>query len=133
MTHGRTILLADDEPHIVQVLSVVLRQAGYRVFAASDGEEALEVAGEETIDLVISDVQMPNLDGLGLARRLWSEERTRSTPILLLTARSGSEWHEFTPNVRGVMTKPFSPRALVAEVQRLLGPDSGSFGRAEAA
>lgn len=120
--NGRTILLADDEPHILQVLAVVLRQNGFRVFAAADGEEAFELALEQRLDLVIADVQMPRLDGVGLARRLWGDARTRAIPVLFLTAQTGAEWHEFTPNVRSVVTKPFSPRAMVAEVRRWMRP-----------
>ena len=119
---NRTILIADDEPHIVQVVSLKLRNAGYAVIAAGDGEEALELAHRHPVDLVVTDQMMPYLTGTELARKLHESERTRGIPVLLLTARGYAIAPEdrSTANLRGVLAKPFSPRALLAEIEREL-------------
>ncbi len=118
----RTILVADDEPHIVQVVALKLRNAGYGVLTACDGEEALELAHRNRIDLVVTDQMMPFLTGTELARKLHESERTRGIPVLLLTARGYAIEPEDrkTANLRGLLAKPFSPRELLAEIEREL-------------
>ncbi|HVP72794.1 MAG TPA: response regulator [Phycisphaerales bacterium] len=121
------ILVVDDEAHILQVLSLKLRNAGYEVLTAVDGEEALEYATRQTIDVVISDYQMPYMTGLDLCRALARNPATANVPVLLLTARG----HTLDPedltlrNIRDVLSKPFSPRAVVDLVQRLLDGAAG--------
>ena len=118
----RTILVADDEPHIVQVVALKLRNAGYGVLTACDGEEALELAHRNRIDLVVTDQMMPYLTGTELARKLHESERTRGIPVLLLTARGYAIAPDdrSTANLRGLLAKPFSPRELLAEIEREL-------------
>jgi len=119
---NRTILVADDEPHIVQVVALKLRNAGYEVLTAGDGEEALELAHRHRVDLVVTDQMMPYLTGTELARKLHESERTRGIPVLLLTARGYAIAPDdrSTANLRGLLAKPFSPRALLAEIEREL-------------
>ena len=76
----KTILVADDESHILNVVSLKLRNAGFRVLTASDGREALDVAGLERPDLLITDYHMPHLSGLELCRRMRQQESTREHP-----------------------------------------------------
>src|SRR3954468_24922954 len=83
----RTILLADDETHILNVVSLKLRNAGFRVRTASDGQEALDLALQETPDLLITDYHMPMLSGLELCRRLRQNPATAGVPAIMLTAR----------------------------------------------
>src|SRR6476659_6762258 len=83
----KTILVADDETHILNVVSLKLRNAGYRVLTARDGQEALELAQQERPDLIITDYHMPALSGLELCRRLKQDEKTRNIPAIMLTAR----------------------------------------------
>ena len=118
----RTILVADDEPHIVQVVALKLRNAGYGVLTAGDGEEALEIAHRNRIDLVVTDQMMPFLTGTELARKLHESERTRGIPVLLLTARGYAidPDERKSANLRGLLSKPFSPRELLAEIEREL-------------
>ena len=117
------ILVVDDEAHIVQVLSLKLRNAGYEVSTAVDGEEAFEFATKQRPDLIITDFQMPYMTGLELCRALAENPATASIPVLMLTARG----HALDPedltlgNLRDVLSKPFSPRAMVDQIQRLLG------------
>ena len=131
----RRILIVDDEAHILQVLSLKLGNAGYEVFAAEDGEEALEVVAQKRPDLVITDFQMPYVTGLELCQALAADETTRSIPVLMLTAR-GYSLHEDdlkTGNIRHVIHKPFSPRAILEMVNDLLDMEEDSEGRAHAA
>src|SRR5665213_1848213 len=86
----KTILVADDESHILNVVSLKLRNAGYRVVTASDGQEALELAVAEKPDLVITDYHMPRLSGIELCRRLKQDAATSSIPAIMLTARGYS-------------------------------------------
>ena len=116
------ILVVDDEAHIVRVVSFKLEAAGFEVIEAHNGEEALDRIAERSVDLVLTDRQMPLLDGLGLARRLRSDPRTASIPVLMLTARG----FRLTPEelaeagVVELIDKPFSPRVLVETIRSVL-------------
>lgn len=118
-----TILVVDDESHILHVVSLKLKNAGYRVVTAVDGEEGLETALRESPDLVITDYQMPVMTGLELCEQLRRHEATAKTPALMLTARGFGLSDEVlaAARVSGVLTKPFSPREVLGEVQRLIG------------
>jgi CheY-like chemotaxis protein len=115
--HPGTVLVVDDEPHVLQVVSVVLRSAGFHVIAAEDGAEALDLLLRHGADAVVTDLNMPLVDGLQLASRLYADERTRSLPVVILTAQpeghAGGFWDAPSPNVRAIVSKPFSPRGLV--------------------
>src|SRR5688572_2477100 len=84
---GKTILVADDESHILNVVSLKLRNAGFRVLTAADGQEALDLAAQEQPDLLITDYHMPHLSGIELCRRLRQEPATAGIPAVMLTAR----------------------------------------------
>ena len=123
MSHvPKTILVADDEPHIVHVLSLKLRNAGYEVITAGDGEEALELAGEHLPHLIVTDFQMPYMTGLELCRALSKDDATRSIPVIILTARGYSldESDLAVGNIRDVLSKPFSPREIVKQIEEIL-------------
>ena len=114
------LLVVDDEPNIVELLSASLRFAGYEVSTASNGTEALKRAREVDPDLVVLDVMMPGLDGFDVVRRLRADDR--HVPVLFLTARDAVE-----DKVKGLqtggddyVTKPFSLDELVARVRALL-------------
>ena len=117
---AETILVADDEPQITRVVRGYLEQAGYRVVTAYDGEEALYLARREKPDLVVLDLQMPKVDGLEFTRRIRADRP--AIAIIMLTARV-----EETDRIVGLemgaddyVTKPFSPRELVARVKAVL-------------
>ena len=116
------ILVVDDEAHIVQVLSFKLRNAGFEIITAVDGEQGLELACEHLPDLVITDFQMPYMTGLELCRALADHEPTRAIPVLMLTARGYALEDEDLAigNIKDVLSKPFSPRAVLQQVQELL-------------
>src|SRR5205814_4171632 len=83
----KTILVADDESHILHVVSLKLRNAGFNVLTARDGAEALEMAQQQHPDLLITDCHMPQLSGLELCQRLKQDARTSDIPAIMLTAR----------------------------------------------
>lgn len=116
------ILVVDDESHILHVVSLKLQNAGYRVTTAEDGEEGLAVALDQNPDLIITDYQMPFMTGLELASELKQHEATRSTPVLMLTARGFrlAEHLLTRTNIVSVLSKPFSPREVLERVQELL-------------
>ena len=120
---AKTILVADDESHILSVVSLKLRNAGFRVLTAADGQEALDLALHERPDLLITDYHMPQLSGLELCRRLKQEPATRSMPAIMLTARGYHlEPHDTEQSgILKMMSKPFSPRQLLATVNEVLG------------
>ena len=122
MSDSKTILVADDESHILNVVSLKLRNAGYRVLTASDGQEALEMATQERPDLLITDYHMPLLSGIELCRRLKQNSITAAIPAIMLTARGYHlEPHDTADSgIMRMLSKPFSPRHLLSTVNDLL-------------
>jgi DNA-binding response OmpR family regulator len=113
------ILVVDDDLELLGLIGFALRQAGYLAISATDGGAALATFEREQPDLVILDVNLPDTNGFEVCRRIRAESRT---PIMMLTVRSGEE-----DQVRGLdggaddyLTKPFSPRTLLARVRALL-------------
>ena len=117
------ILVVDDEAHIVQVVAIKLRNAGLEVETASDGEEALAALRREWFDLVVTDLQMPVMSGIELARAMAADRALARIPVLMLTARGHllREGEADSANIARVVHKPFSPRGLLADVVELLG------------
>lgn len=114
------VLLCDDEVHIVRAAEFKLARAGYRVQCAADGQEAWEKIERDRPDLLITDLQMPRLDGLALIERLRQRPDTRGMPVIVLTAKG----FELKPQelaekwgVLAVVGKPFSPRELLRLVE----------------
>lgn len=116
----KTILVADDESHIVSVVSLKLKNAGFRVLTAGDGQEALEIAMAEHPDLLITDYHMPGLSGIELCQRLRQEKN--NVPAIMLTARGYNlDPSDTTQNgIVCMISKPFSPRHLLTTVQEVL-------------
>jgi DNA-binding response OmpR family regulator len=117
------VLVADDDPDILALVTFRLERAGYDVVAASDGEQALQLALEQPPDLAVLDVMMPKLDGYEVTTRLRQNERTRRMPIILLTARvqEADIARGFEVGADDYVKKPFSPQELGARVQAILG------------
>jgi two-component system alkaline phosphatase synthesis response regulator PhoP len=116
------VLVVDDEAHILHVLSLKLRNAGYEVVTAVDGEDGYELAGQHVPDLIITDFQMPYMTGLELCRALATNGPTAHIPVLILTARGYALEDEDLAigNIKGVLSKPFSPRAVLQLVKETL-------------
>ncbi len=120
--NDQTILAVDDETYILHVVSLKLKNAGYSVLTAKDGEEALELAAANPIDLLITDYQMPGMTGLELAAKFHTEPGRRHLPIMLLTAH-GLALEQVDMARAGItvrLSKPFSPRELLETVHKLL-------------
>ena len=116
------VLVADDEAPIANVVAMKLRNAGFQVAVALDGVEAYERARADRPDFLITDLQMPGMSGLELVARL-TAELGAGIPTILLTAKGfelGGETVRGLP-IRRIMTKPFSPRELLAAVQEAMG------------
>jgi PleD family two-component response regulator len=122
ITRPQKILVVDDEELSLRVVQTVLEAANYQVITAQDGELALRLAIEERPDLIISDIIMPEMDGIALTKKLKSKLITRSIPVIILTVK-----HDLTAEVKGLesgaddyLTKPFQPERLIARIKRLL-------------
>jgi DNA-binding response OmpR family regulator len=123
MDRQPTVLVADDDEDVLELVAFRLRRAGYRTVVARDGRQALELAGREHPDLSVLDVAMPGLDGLEVTRRLRAGAGTRAMPIILLTARSqeGDVHAGIRAGADAYLRKPFSHRELRARVDGMLG------------
>jgi len=118
------ILAVDDSPSMRQMVGQTLRAAGYDVIEAADGVEALELAKGRVVDVVITDVNMPNMDGITLVAQLRALPSYRLAPLLLLTTESSPERKAQgkQAGATGWMVKPFNPDQLLATLARVLGP-----------
>lgn len=119
---NRTILVADDEVHIVQVVAIKLRNNGYTVVTAPNGTEALEVMKDTQCDAVITDFQMPGMNGLELVEKLRSNPLTASIPVIMLTARGFAIDQDQKESlcIAHCLSKPFSPRELLTILEETL-------------
>ena len=119
MTH---ILAVDDSPSMRDMVRIALSAAGFEVSQAADGEEALALARTRAFDLVLSDVNMPRMNGIELIRALRAESAYKHTPILMLTTESTPERKREGKDAgaTGWIVKPFDPASLVATMQRVL-------------
>ena len=120
---SKRVLLCDDEIHILRAAEFKIKRAGYDVRIASDGQEAWELIEQELPDILVTDCQMPRLDGFGLTQRVRENPQTRHIPILMLTAKGFEISHEDLAekwNVIDVIAKPFSPRELLERVNKIL-------------
>ncbi|MCP4590810.1 MAG: response regulator [bacterium] len=115
------ILVADDDVQILRVLAMWFSRNGHEVVECRDGAEALDALGREPADIVVSDVNMPNVDGLELVRRI-REQAKLDIPIVVLSSRCDQETIAADLAVYGIRVhpKPFSPSRLLGEVESLL-------------
>ncbi|MDD5528657.1 MAG: response regulator [bacterium] len=118
----KKILIVDDDFHLITLLRFNLEKAGYSVWSAKDGSQALNIMKKDKMDLIIADMMMPVMDGLELCRRVKSEPLWKSCPVIMLTARvqlsdkeKGKE-----AGVDDYITKPFQMKELLASVKNNL-------------
>ncbi len=116
------ILAVDDSPSMRDMVRIALAGAGFDVTQAHDGEQALELAKKGTFDLILSDVNMPRMDGIELIRALRAEASYRHTPILMLTTDGSPERKKEgkEAGATGWIVKPFDPAQLIATMKRVL-------------
>jgi two-component system, chemotaxis family, chemotaxis protein CheY len=117
------ILTVDDTASMRQMISFTLNSVGYDVVQASDGAEGLKLAKEHKVDLVIADLNMPNMDGIALVQSLRTLDAYKFTPILMLTTESQQERREQgkRAGATGWIVKPFNPEQLLHVVKKVLG------------
>jgi DNA-binding response OmpR family regulator len=113
------ILIADDEPRLLHIVSMYLNMEGYEVVGAADGNEALQLLDSQHFDLVILDVMMPGCDGIEVCRRLRAADRTASVPVLMFTSLSADADVERArlAGANHLITKPFSLPGLGAVIR----------------
>jgi two-component system chemotaxis response regulator CheY len=117
------ILAVDDSASMRQMVSFTLKEAGYEVVEAEDGVDALEKAKGDSFDLVISDVNMPRMDGISLIKELRGLSQFKFTPILMLTTESGDDKKQEgkSAGATGWIVKPFNPDQLLNTIKRVFG------------
>ena len=119
----KRILVAEDRPSSRELICTVLDSAGYEILEAVDGEDALEKALHNLVDLIILDLQMPKIDGFGVLGVLRKDERFAATPILALTASAmqGDRERALEAGFSSYIAKPVDLKALRSEIRRFLG------------
>jgi two-component system, chemotaxis family, chemotaxis protein CheY len=120
--NNRVILAVDDSASMRQMVRFTLESAGYRVVQAVDGVDALDFARGSAVDLVLTDVNMPRMDGITLVRELRGLAPYKFTPMLVLTTESGQDTKQRgkQAGATGWIVKPFSPEQLLATIARVL-------------
>ena len=120
---GKTILAVDDSGSLRQMVVFSLNAAGYQVIEAVDGEDAFNKAQTQVVDLVLTDQNMPRMDGLTLIKSLRSLSSYQKVPILMLTTESSDEMKALgkAAGATGWLVKPFDPKRLLDVVQRVIG------------
>lgn len=118
----QSILAVDDSPSMRKMVAFTLAGAGFKVVEAVDGQDALEKAEIETIDLVLTDQNMPRLDGIGLTRKLREDPKFKATPILILTTESSDQMKQAgrAAGATGWLVKPFDPARLIEIVRKVI-------------
>jgi len=117
-----SILAVDDSASMRKMVSFTLSGAGYHVVEAVDGQDALVKAQTQTFDLVLTDQNMPRLDGLGLTRKLREQPDFKTTPILILTTESSDVMKQAgrAAGATGWLVKPFDPNRLIEIIQKVI-------------
>ncbi len=121
-----SVLIVDDSPVMRGFIRRVMTLSGFEVgecLEASDGEEALDCLHERSVDVILTDINMPKMNGEEFLRRLETDERLRSVPTLVIStdATKARILKMISLGAQGYMTKPFSPEALREELERILG------------
>ena len=120
---SKVIMTVDDSASVRQMVSFTLKDAGYDVVEAVDGQDALGKVNGQALNMVITDLIMPNLDGIGLIRALRSLPSCKFIPIVMLTTESQAEKKQEgkSAGATGWIVKPFKPEQLIAVVKKVLG------------
>lgn len=119
----KRILVAEDRPGSLELIRTVLESAGYEVIEAADGQEAVQKASGDSVDLVLLDLQMPKIDGFGVLAHLRKDIRFARTPIVALTASAmqGDRERALAAGFSSYIAKPVDLGTLRSEMERLIG------------
>ena len=117
-----SILAVDDSASMRQMVSFTLKNAGYNVVEAVDGQDALEKSSSRDFDLVLTDQNMPRLDGIGLTKKLRDNPKFKTTPILILTTESSDQMKQAgrSAGATGWLVKPFDPTKLIEVIKKVV-------------
>jgi two-component system, OmpR family, alkaline phosphatase synthesis response regulator PhoP len=120
---AKKILAVDDEKHIVRLVQINLQKEGYEVIIAGNGREALDKMAEQTPDLVVMDVMMPEMDGFEALQNMKASAATANIPVIMLTAKAqdADVFRGWQSGADLYLTKPFNPGELITFVKRILG------------
>jgi len=120
---AKTVLAVDDSASIRQMVSFTLKSAGYDVVEAVDGQDGLDKAKTKSINLILTDQNMPRMDGLTLIKNLRAMPQYASTPILMLTTESSDAMKSQgrAAGATGWLVKPFDPQKLIEVVRKVIG------------
>jgi two-component system, chemotaxis family, chemotaxis protein CheY len=121
---AKSILVVDDSGSVRNVVSIALRSAGYEVVEASDGLEGIKRLDGRKLHLIISDVNMPRMDGISFLREVKKHPQYKYTPVMMLTTEAGDDRRELgrSEGAKAWMTKPFQPEKMLMAVQKLVLP-----------
>jgi two-component system chemotaxis response regulator CheY len=121
---AKTIMIVDDSASLRQVVSIALKGAGYDVIEACDGKDALGKLNGQKVHLIISDVNMPNMDGIALVKEVKQLPTYKFTPIIMLTTESqeGKKLEGQAAGAKAWVVKPFQPQQMLAAVSKLILP-----------
>ncbi|MDY0975967.1 response regulator [Massilia sp. CFBP9012] len=121
---AKTVMIVDDSISIRQVVGLTLRGAGYDVVEGSNGKDALAKLGKQKVHLVVSDVNMPEMNGIEFVKAVKAQPEYRFLPIIMLTTESGDEKKREgqAAGARAWVVKPFKPEVLLNAVQKLILP-----------
>jgi DNA-binding response OmpR family regulator len=116
-------MIVDDDPHVIESLTVLLRESGFNVAATQDGVGAVQKVRDEAPELILLDLVLPQMPGMEICRALKDDPTTRAIPIIMLTGRrkEGDKIDGLEAGADDYVTKPFSPRELVLRIHRALG------------
>jgi two-component system chemotaxis response regulator CheY len=120
---SKVIMTADDSASVRQMVSFTLKNAGYDVIESFDGQDALSKLNEFNVNMLITDLNMPNMDGIELIKEVRAKQRFKFMPIIMLTTESqdARKKEGKTAGATGWIIKPFQPEQLVAVVKKVLG------------
>lgn len=118
----KKVLVVDDEIHIVHVVSIKLRNNGFQVITAENGADAFTLACDQKPDIIVTDFQMPVMNGMELVQKLRQNETTKDIPLIMLTARSFviEDEQKQQLQISECLSKPFSPRELLRSIEDVL-------------
>ncbi len=121
---AKTIMIVDDSATLRQVVSIALKGAGYDVLEGCDGKDALSKLNGQKIHLVISDVNMPNMDGISFVKELKTKPEYKFTPVIMLTTEAGEDKKSLgqAAGVKAWVVKPFKPDQMLGAVSKLILP-----------
>ena len=118
---AKTILMVDDSKTMRDMVNTTLQQSGFAVLDAEDGKQALDVLAGNNIDLIITDINMPNMDGISLIKQIRSQDKHKFTPIIVLTTEGGDDAKKKgkEAGATGWVVKPFNPEKMLQIVNKL--------------